>query len=118
MNQKIRVFGRCIFRRIPIARWVETGVEGSTLAIRLRRPFVIVQDFPKKIKYIMTLLKISCLSMTIYDILINMHWQSSLGSAAVRESCTLAEPPIKDFTDAEDILSKMKINYNVILVIN
>ena len=32
----------------PIARWVETGIEGSTLAIRLQRPFVMVQDFPKK----------------------------------------------------------------------
>ena len=45
MIQRIRVFGRCILKRIPIARWVETGVEGSTLAFRLQRPFVMVQDF-------------------------------------------------------------------------
>ena len=46
-----------------------------------------------------------------------MHRQSSLGSAAARESCTLAEPPIKDFTDAEDILPKMLIEYNVFITI-
>lgn len=34
----------------PIASWVETGVEGSTLAIRLQRPFVMIQNLPKKIK--------------------------------------------------------------------
>ena len=46
-----------------------------------------------------------------------MHRQSSLGSAAARESCTLAEPPIKDFTDAEDILPKMLIKHNVFITI-
>ena len=72
--------------------------------------------FPVEIMYIMMMFKISCLSILIYDIL-NMHWQSSLGSAAVRESCTLAEPPIKDFTDAEDILPKMLLKYNVFIII-
>lgn len=52
------VFGRCISRRMPIARWVETGVEGSTLAIRLQRPFVMLRDIPKKIKqYYVAVLK-------------------------------------------------------------
>ncbi len=38
-------------------------------------------------------------------IYLNTHWQLYLGSAAVRETLTLAEPPVKDFTDA-------KINYS------
>ncbi|RKU17478.1 hypothetical protein C6501_03920 [Candidatus Poribacteria bacterium] len=30
-----------------------------------------------------------------------MHWQPTLGSAAVRGTITLAEPPVKGFTDAK-----------------
>ncbi len=45
------------------------GVEGSTLAFRLQRPFVIVQEFQKEALYIMMMFKISCLSILIYDIL-------------------------------------------------
>ncbi|MDE0089271.1 MAG: hypothetical protein OXU23_26395 [Candidatus Poribacteria bacterium] len=39
-------------------------------------------------------------------IYLNTHWQSTLGSAAVRETDTLAEPPVKDFTDAKTDYSK------------
>ena len=35
-----------------------------------------------------------------------MHWQSTLGSAAVRETSPLAEPPVKDFTGAKRHYSK------------
>ena len=49
----------------------------------------------------------------MYDI-IKPHWQSQLGSAAVRETSTLAEPPIKEFTDAETILPKLKKNTTTI----
>ena len=65
-----RGIGRCISRRMPIARWVETGVEGSTLAIRLQRPFVMLRDIPKKIKQILRrCLKISYISNGMYDII-------------------------------------------------
>ena len=33
-------------------------------------------------------------------IYLNTHWQLSLGSAVVRETSPLAEPPVMDFTDA------------------
>ena len=83
-------------------------VEGSTPAIRLQRPFVTIQDFPKKNQ-----VKLRCclkyhahqLRCMIY---LNTHWQSTLGSAAVRETILLAEPPIKDFTDAKIDYSKNK----------
>ena len=39
-------------------------------------------------------------------IYLNTHWQSTLGSAAVRETDPLAEPPMKDFTDAKRYYSK------------
>ena len=39
-------------------------------------------------------------------IYLNTHWQISVGSAAVRETTTLAEPPIRDFTDAKTDYSK------------
>ena len=41
-----------------------------------------------------------------YVIYLNTHWQSTLGSAAVRETSPLAEPPMKDFTDAKRYYSK------------
>ena len=64
-NQLIGVFGRYISLCIPIARWAETGVEGSTLVIRLQRPFVIVQEFQKEALYIRMMFKISYLSILI-----------------------------------------------------
>ena len=39
-------------------------------------------------------------------IYLNTHWQSTLGSAAVRETDPLAEPPMKDFTDAKTYYSR------------
>ena len=49
-NQKSGYLDVVFLDAYPIASWVETGVEGSTLAIRLQRPFGIIQDLPKKIK--------------------------------------------------------------------
>ena len=64
------------YTQLPVGRRRE--VVGSTSAIRLQRPLIIIQDFPKKIKRqsskITTLLKISETSNKIYDI-IKPHWQ-------------------------------------------
>ena len=69
MKHKNGVFGRRPFKSIPIARWAETEGRGfypgnpSPTSIRNRTRFY------EKIMYIMTMLKISYLSITIYDII-------------------------------------------------
>ncbi len=87
-------------------------VVGATLTIRLQRPFAIIRDFPKKSHVnAATLLKISETSNAIYDII--KHALAILvGSAAVRESCTLAEPPIGFLRMPKGSIAKKKINYN------
>ena len=89
----------------PIASRVETGGSGTTPAIRLQRLFVILPDFPRKTEAQLQrcLIKISDTSMKIYDI-IKPALATCLGSAAVRESRTLAEPPIIGFYGCRHIV--------------
>ena len=47
-ESKIRVFGCYIFRRIPNCQLGGDGIEGSTLAICLLRPFVMFRIFRRK----------------------------------------------------------------------
>ena len=43
-----------------------------------------------------------------------MHWQFTLGSAAVRETSPLAEPPVTDFLRMpKHSIAKIKIKYNI-----
>ena len=108
-DKKIVEFGRCIFRCIhPIASWVETGGSGNYPSHP--PPRSIRKDTRPSEKNRVKLRR--CLEYHTYQlrymIYLNTHWQSTLDSAAVRETSPLAEPPIMGFTDAKIDCSKKK----------
>ena len=90
----------------PIASWVETGGSGNYPGNP--SPTSIRNDTRSSEKNQVKLRR--CLKYHAHRlrcvIYLNTHWQSQLGSAAVRETDTLAEPPITDFTDAKTDYSK------------
>lgn len=80
-------------------------VERSTPAIRLQGPIVIITNIQKDVKS-KSLRGLKRYKDKAMYAIINLHWQLTLGSAAVREATTLAEPPIMDITDAKIHYSK------------
>ncbi len=99
-------FGRCILRRIPNCQLGGDGdreiYPGNPSPTSIRN----YTRFSKKNQVkLRCCFKISCTSIAMYDIL-KHALAIYLGSAAVRETILLAEPPIKDFTDARIDYSK------------
>ena len=90
----------------PIASWVETG--GRGVYPGNPSPTSIHNHTRPSEKNQVKLRR--CLKYHAYQsrymIYLNTHWQSTLGSAAVRETDPLAEPPVRDFTDAKRHCSK------------
>ena len=90
--------------QLPVGRRRE--VESATPVIRLQRPFGIIQDFPKKTSKITTLLKISCISREMYDILKHALATQSWQCRGSGQLPLLPNPSIMDFTDAKGDYSK------------
>lgn len=102
------VFGRCILRRIPNCQLGGDGgrgiYPGNPSPTSVHNPTRSSEKNQVKLR--------RCLKYHAHQwrcmIYLNTHWQSTLGSAAVRETSPLAEPPLKDFTDAKTDYSKKR----------